>query len=270
MRHRHDVASQVVSLVMPIRIKMPRIGGRKLYVILYERLSELGVGRDRFFDILRANHLLVMPKRSYIRTTYSNHIFRKHKNLVGDYVPVRPEEVWVSDITYIGGRNEHSYLALVTDAYSKKIVGYDLSDSLDSSGAVRALRMARRGRKYPDMPLIHHSDRGIQYCCDKYQKELNNSKILVSMTESYDPYANAVAERVNGILKQEFLLEEWRVDMRTLQHIVRQSIDTYNTLRPHASCSMLTPNQMHGQHAVKIKTYRTKLSPTAVGDNNTL
>jgi transposase InsO family protein len=232
-------------MIAPIRAMKPRIGGRKLYYMLGEQLSELGVGRDKFFDILRANNLLVIPRRSYRVTTNSKHMFHKHKNLVGDYVPQRPEEVWVSDITYIDMPKGHTYLALVTDAYSKKIVGYDLSDSLEADGAVRALRMARLSRRYADNILIHHSDRGVQYCCDKYQKELKKSKMRVSMTESYDPYANAVAERVNGILKQEFMLEEMGVRENVLGQIVKQSINTYNTIRPHSSCEMLTPEQMH-------------------------
>lgn len=250
-------------MVLPIRQQMPRIGGKKLYYLLQEPLSALGVGRDRFFDILRANSMLVEPKRQYRTTTDSKHMFRKHKNLVLDYVPVRPEEVWVSDITYIGNSKNHTYLALVTDAYSKKVVGYDLSDTLEASGAVRALRMANKTRQYRGEPLIHHSDREIQYCCDKYQKELRRCRLKVSMTESYDPYANAVAERVNGILKQEFLLEELDTDLPTMRKIVGQSVATYNELRPHLSCGMLTPNQMHRQREVKIKTYRRKLEQPA-------
>jgi len=254
-------------MVLPVRRQMPRIGGKKLYYLLQEPLFTLGVGRDRFFDILRANRMLVEPKRQYRTTTDSKHMFLKHKNLLLDYVPVRPEEVWVSDITYIGTRDKHAYLALVTDAYSKKVVGYDLSDTLQASGAVRALRMAKRMRQYEKEPLIHHSDRGIQYCCDKYQKELKRCGLRVSMTESYDPYANAVAERVNGILKQEFLLEELDVDILTMRKIVKQSVATYNAMRPHLSCGMLTPNQMHRQQEVKIKTYRRKLEQTAVCSN---
>ncbi len=245
----------------------PRIGGKKLYYLLQQPLTALGVGRDRFFAILRANHMLVMPKRSYHMTTNSKHLYRKYKNLVQDYVPTRPEEVWVSDITYIGGRDKHTYLALVTDAYSKKIVGYDLSDSLEASGAVRALQMANRNREYRQLSLIHHSDRGIQYCCDEYQKVVRRCNLTVSMTESYDPYANAVAERVNGILKQEFGLEELRLPLREQRQVVRESIGIYNSMRPHCSCAMLTPNQMHRQSEVKIKTYRRKLELPAGNSN---
>ena len=148
---------------------MPRIGTRKLYYMLKPRLREINTGRDRLFDILRANHMLVPPCRSYHITTNSHHRFRKHRNLIADMVPERPEQVWVSDITYIGNRTRHMYLALVTDAYSKKIMGYDLSDSLSTTGSVNALKMANRNRRYRENSLIHHSDRGIQYCSDIYQ-----------------------------------------------------------------------------------------------------
>ena len=258
-----DKSAEVVSLVMGIRRIMPRIGTRKLYHLLEESLTALGVGRDKLFDVLRANQMLVVPKRQYRQTTNSKHMFYKHKNLVLDRIPTRPEEIWVSDITYVGGRDKHTYLALVTDAYSKKIVGYDLSDSLSADGAVRALQMACRDRMYKDKPLIHHSDRGIQYCCDEYQRQLSKYGIRVSMTECYDPYANAVAERINATIKHEFMLEELHCDLRTQQRVVAQSVAIYNELRPHLSCGMLTPNEMHCQSEKEIITYRTKNDNTA-------
>ena len=235
---------------------MPRIGTRKLYYMLKPRLRELNTGRDRLFDILRANHMLVPPCRSYHITTNSHHRFRKHRNLIADMVPERPEQVWVSDITYIGNRTRHMYLALVTDAYSKKIMGYDLSDSLSTTGSVNALKMANRNRRYRENSLIHHSDRGIQYCSDIYQNLLERYKIRTSMTESYDPYANAVAERVNGILKQEFLLEEINLPLKDMKKVVRDAVNTYNNIRPHFSCAYLTPQKMHEQDNIKIKTYK--------------
>ena len=258
-----DKAAEVVSLVMGIRRLMPRIGARKLYHLLEEPLSALGVGRDKLFDVLRANDMLIVPKRKYRQTTNSKHMFHKHKNLVVDRIPTRPEEIWVSDITYVGARNKHTYLALVTDAYSKKIVGYDLSDSLSAEGAIRALQMACRGRIYKKYPLIHHSDRGIQYCCDDYQRLLEKHHIQVSMTESYDPYANAVAERVNATIKHEFLLEELECDLETQQRVVAQSVAIYNEMRPHLSCGMLTPDEMHRHSTKEIVTYRTKNDNTA-------
>ncbi len=168
----------------------------------------------------------------------------------------KPEQVWVSDITYIGSRTNHSYLALITDAYSKKIVGYNFSSSLSADSSIKALNMAIKNRKYKNRSLIHHSDKGIQYCCNEYQKILNNYKISCSMTESYDPYQNAIAERVNGILKDEFSLEKYKVDYNTMSDLITNSIYIYNTMRPHFSCNMLTPEQMHKQNNMRIKTYK--------------
>ena len=204
--------------------------------------------------------MLVSSVRSYHVTTNSHHRFRKHKNLVEGMDIVLPEQVWVSDITYIGGRDKHMYLALVTDAYSKKVMGYDLSESLNTEGALRALKMAQASRVYKKEPLIHHSDRGIQYCSDSYQEKLARYGMRTSMTENYDPYANAVAERINGILKQEFLLEEINLPLGETKLVVRDAINTYNKLRPHYSCGYLTPCQMHDQREVKVKTYKKRRS----------
>jgi len=253
---RQETATRVVDMVLDIRKQMPRIGTRKLYYLLEDPLRELSVGRDKLFSILNANHLSIKPKRSYRVTTNSHHRFHKHMNLVDNMLLTRPEQLWVSDITYIGNRKKPNYLALVTDAYSKKLVGHDVSNSLDANGVLRALRMAVKQRLYKGEPLIHHSDRGIQYCCDEYQKLLDKKQIKCSMTEKYDPYANAVAERVNGILKDEFQLEQYDVDTETMKKLVNDSVNIYNTKRPHYSCYMLTPEQMHLQRTVKIKTYK--------------
>jgi len=244
-------------MVASVRRDMPRIGFRKLYCILHDPLRDLQVGRDKFLEILKANHMLIKPKRDYRITTNSHHRFHKHKNLVENMPLKRPEQVWVSDITYIGGRDRNCYLALVTDAYSKKIMGYDVSNSLATEGSLRALNMAVKQRKYKDR-LIHHSDRGLQYCSNDYQWVLKKMKIIPSMTESYDPYANAIAERVNGILKQEFLLEEYQVDIQTMQLLVKDAVRIYNTKRPHYSCHMRTPEQMHEQKKIEIRTYKNK------------
>jgi len=243
-------------MVMEVRQQMPRIGTRKLYYLLKDKLKDLGVGRDKLFAILDANQMLITPRKSYRRTTDSNHWFRKHKNLVESLTPVRPEQIWASDITYIGNRGNHRYLALVTDTYSKKIVGYDLSTSLGSDGAIRALEMGLKHRSYKDQKLIHHSDRGFQYCCNGYQEILTKKKVTCSMTESYDPYANAVAERVNGILKQEFQLEDYNVELPVMKDLVSNSVKIYNQKRPHYSCHMKTPEQMHKQEQIKIRTYK--------------
>ena len=253
---RQATAAKVVGLVLDIRTQMPRIGTRKLYYLLEDPLKELSVGRDKLFLILKANHLTIKPKRSYRTTTNSHHRFHKHRNLVENMPLIRPEQLWVSDITYVGSRNKHNYLALVTDAYSKKVVGHDLSNSLGVDGTLRALKMAVKQRLYKEEPLIHHSDRGIQYCSDDYQKLLVKKQIKCSMTEKYDPYANAVAERVNGILKDEFQLEEYDVDTETMKKLIKDSVNIYNTKRPHYSCYMLTPEQMHRQKTIKIRTYK--------------
>ena len=251
-------AEQVVKLVVPWRRRMPRIGTRKLYHLLKRDLQTHQAGRDKLFSILKANHLMVHPKRNYRVTTNTHHRFYKHKDLVSPLSISRPEQVWVSDITYVASKNQNTYLALITDAYSKKIVGYDLSDSLNTTGVLRALHKAVKNRKYPESKLIHHSDKGIQYCSNEYQQALSKNNILCSMTQGYDPYSNAVAERINGIIKNEFEIETYHADLNMMQKIVAESIQIYNAERPHFSCSLLTPIQMHNQQEIKMKTYKTK------------
>ncbi len=255
-KRSRERADEVVSLVERIRAEMPRVGVRKIYHMARERLRPLRVGRDRLFSILRANYLLVRPARAYHVTTRSRHRFRKYENLTEGLRVCRPEQVWASDITYVGNGGRHLYLALVTDVYSKRVMGHDLSESLAAEGCLRALDRANRERMYGDELLIHHSDRGIQYCCGAYQERLRRYGMRVSMTEGHDPYANAVAERVNGILKQEFLLEEYDLPLREMRRVVRDAIGTYNRDRPHYSCGYLTPDQMHRQREVEIKTYK--------------
>ena len=239
---------------------MPRIGTRKLYYLLSNELKILKIGRDKFFNILKTNHLLIKPKRSYHITTNSHHRFRKHKNLVDGLATQRPEQVWVSDITYIGKRSRPCYLSLVTDAYSKQIMGYNVATNLNTESSLKALQMALKNRKNKSLSLIHHSDRGIQYCSDEYQKVISKTKNLrCSMTESYDPYQNAVAERVNGILKQEFLVDRYNdQQLNIIKLVVKESIQIYNLIRPHCSNHMLTPMQMHQQKEIEMKTYKTK------------
>ncbi len=239
---------------------MPRIGVRKLYYLLQDKLRHLKIGRDKFFDILRANHLLIHPKRSYHVTTNSYHRFRKHQNLILDTVINRPEQVWVSDITYIGKRENPCYLSLVTDAYSKKIMGHYVADNLNTESSLMALNMAIKSRKDKDLALIHHSDRGLQYCADDYQNMLNKHNVKCSMTNNGDPYENAVAERVNGILKQEFMIDAHHQDTAIMKIIVKESIEIYNNQRPHYSNYMLTPEQMHAQSKIQMRTYKTKNS----------
>ena len=255
---RRNLAEQVVALVKVQRIAQPRLGTRKLYYILNNKLRELKVGRDKFFNILRANHLLIKPKRSYHVTTLSHHRFRKYPNLIKELDINKPEQVWVSDITYIGKRDKPCYLSLITDAYSKKIIGYNLSDSLSTQGCINALKMAHKNRKFKNEPLIHHSDRGIQYCSDEYQYLLKKHSLRCSMTQNSDPYENAVAERINGILKQEFMIDTYHLELPLMKKLVAEVVNKYNQIRPHWSNYMLTPNLMHLQNSIKMKTYKTK------------
>lgn len=265
-KHKQQVATQVVEMVEKVRMRMPRIGTRKLYHLLHDELKELGVGRDRLFMIMKANNLQIVPKKQYHITTNSHHRFRKHKNLIDGIAIERPEQIWVSDITYIGNRQNPMYLSLVTDAYSKKIMGFNVSRSLNTSGVIAALKQAVKNRKYPGSHLIHHSDRGLQYCSNEYQQLLTINKIYCSMTESYDPYQNAIAERVNGILKQEFVLGISVADLKLMSKLITQSINIYNHERPHWSCWMNTPEQMHRQQTIKIKSYKTKNSTEEIPD----
>ena len=236
----------------------PKMGGKKLYFLLKEKLENLRIGRDKFFDFLRANHLLIIPKRSYHKTTNSYHRFKKHKNLIKDYQYKKPNNVWVSDITYLGNRENPAYLSLITDAYSKKIVGFDVSNSLATESCLKALKMALK--KENTKNLIHHSDRGLQYCSDDYQKLLKKHKIRCSMTQESDPYENAIAERINGILKQEYDIDKFNVDLNTRKILVKQTVEVYNELRPHLSNYYLTPMQMHQQQDLIPKSYKKKNS----------
>ncbi|WP_199740757.1 IS3 family transposase, partial [Flavobacterium bomense] len=225
---KQDKAQLVVNMVLETRIQMPRIGSKKLFYLLGNDLKKLKIGRDKFIDILRANHLLIMPKRSYHITTNSHHRFRKYKNQLLDLQINKPEQVWVSDITYIGKREKPCYLSLITDAYSKKIVGYNVSDNLNTESSLAALRLAIKQRENKEMPLIHHSDRGLQYCANEYQKLLSKNGIKPSMTQNSDPYENAVAERINGILKQEFSIDKYNKDLPIMKQIIKETVAIYN------------------------------------------
>ena len=251
-------AIEVVSMINQVRKTMPRLGGKKSYHLLMDNLKSMRIGRDKLFDILRANHLLIQPKRSYHVTTNSHHRFKKHQNLILGLEINRPNQVWVSDITYIGKREKPCYLSLVTDAYSKKIMGYYVANNMNTESSVKALNMAIKQRKNNKIPLIHHSDRGLQYCANAYQNTLNKNGIWPSMTQNSDPYENAVAERINGILKQEFMIDKYNLDLKNMKQIVKESVTIYNELRPHYSNYMLTPNKMHLQSQIKMRTYKTK------------
>ena len=207
----------------------------------------MGIGRDMFFGLLEANGLLIRKrKRNKPRTTFSGHRYKKHPDLIKDLTLSRADELWVSDITYIHlPKKSFAYLSLVTDAYSRKIVGFCLHATLNAQGPLKALEMAASVRT-TDRPLIHHSDRGIQYCCTAYVDKLTHNGIAISMTQSGDPRDNAIAERVNGILKQE-LLKHVYPGIRQARQEVTAAIDIYNRLRPHSSIDMMTPEKAHRQ-----------------------
>jgi len=243
---------QIIKMVDTKRKVLPRVGCRKLLNHLSTDFKDanIKIGRDKLFNILRANNRLVKPRRSSCRTTNSYHHFHKYNNLIKDFCPTGINQVWVTDITYIRTINGFCYLALVTDLYSRKIIGFDISDSLELVGSLRALRMAFR--KAGNLKrLIHHSDRGVQYCSHLYTGELLKRGVKISMTEENHCYENAVAERVNGILKDEFYLDLTFFSTKLAQRAVKSAIKLYNNERLHLSLDYKTPNSMY-QNSEKL------------------
>ena len=237
----------VLQWVLEIRSTLPRVGGIKLYFLIKDRLTEhnIKMGRDGLYRLLREHDLLIVPRRKYVRTTQSWHHYKKWPDLLQDYRPYGPDQVWVSDITFLRTVNGFIYLSLITDAYSRVITGYHLSQYLKASGCIAALTKALKSRRNPDTELIHHSDRGIQYCCDDYVQLLQKNDIRISMTQSGSPYDNAIAERVNGILKQEFGLDQTFKSYNEAIEPVAKAVYTYNHIRPHKNCDLKTPVQKH-------------------------
>jgi transposase InsO family protein len=248
--------------VLSIRAQLPRLGVRKLHGLLSHDPGVPPLGRDQLFTLLREEGLLVKRKRRYTKTTNSRHWMRKYPNRIKDLVVQRPEQLWAADITYITLRDRFMYLHLITDLYSKMIVGYKLSENLSASSSLEALQMALGNRKRCTEPLIHHSDRGLQYCSSGYTTMLGKNGIDISMTEEASPYENAVAERVNGILKDEFGLDDIFEDSKQAEKQVCETIILYNEKRPHLSNHMLTPLQMHNQCVLKPKTWKKKTTST--------
>lgn len=251
---RQEELLLIRPMVQDIRMQMPRLGTRKLYFLLKSKFDESGIkiGRDAFFDYLRSENMLIKPKKNYTKTTNSKHWLRKYPNLMKEVKIERPEQFFVSDITYIKSRERTHYLSMVTDAFSRKIMGYKLSDDMSAENVVQALKMAINQRK-TNKPLIHHSDRGLQYCSSIYQLELNKNTIIPSMTDGYDCYQNALAERMNGILKQEFLIQTCNSGIE-LELLIKESVNTYNKIRPHLSLNMKTPNFMHEKTGAVIRS----------------
>lgn len=249
-------ASIITDAVKHIREEQPYTGTRKLLVLLQPVLEKhhIKMGRDGLFDLLREFGLLVKRKRYRHYTTDSKHPFYKYPNQIKDMTVNRSNQLWVSDITYIETASRFNYLFLITDAWSKKIVGYNLSADYSVRGAVSALKMAYSNNKI-SAGLIHHSDRGKQYCSKAYTLLLKKKKAVISMTENSDPYENAIAERVNGILKTELLKAKYDNE-DIAQKAIQKAVMIYNTKRPHLSIGLLTPQQAHITNETVKKLWR--------------
>ena len=250
IQQRKTQEAKVISLVKEERETQPRVGTFKLHKHLtgdFQKL-DIKIGRDRLFDVLRDNNMLVRRKKASFKTTNSYHHFHKYNNLIKDLKITAPNQVWVSDITYIRTVKGFCYLALITDLFSRKIVGYDISDSLELAGCLRALQKALANSK-PAAGLVHHSDRGIQYCSKQYVKQLQKRNLKISMTEENHCYENAVAERVNGILKDEFYLDQCFVSTSHAKKATKCAIEIYNNKRLHLSLGLKTPEQVYSKVA---------------------
>jgi transposase InsO family protein len=240
---RYQVAQ---AMVQQVRLRQPKVGTRKLYFLLKSQFVQAGLklGRDGLFDALRRARMLVQPKRCYRKTTNSKHWMHKHSNLVkARPKPAAAEQLWVADITYIETRETTGYLSLVTDAYSRRIMGYHLHANLHTDGVLKAWNMALRDRR-TEHQLVHHSDRGLQYCADSYQQVHHRHGVLCSMTDGYDCYQNALAERVNGILKTE-LLTTMPQNLEQAAIMVQEAVHIYNCERPHTALQYKTPDAVH-------------------------
>jgi putative transposase len=265
--YKEEVKEEILlQLIDKERELMPKVGGRKLLKLIQPRLSaELDMGRDSFFDFLRRHELLVGKRRRRVKTTYSNHWLHKYPNLIKELAPVKPNHLWVSDITYVETAQGFVYLNLVTDAYSRKIVGWAIGATLEAKYTIEALKMALKQVPKGTTGLIHHSDRGVQYCSGEYVKILNKNHVQISMTENGDPRENAVAERVNGILKDEWLNQ---LKIKSVEDAIKQMkriVLIYNNHRPHSSLDMKTPECAHCQSGEFKKHwkpyYKTNVEP---------
>ena len=268
--YKEEVKEEILlQLVEKQRELMPKLGGRKLLELIQPRLPiELSIGRDSFFDFLRRHGLLVGKRRRRVKTTYSNHWLRKYPNLIKEFVATKPNQLWVSDITYVETVSGFVYLNLVTDAYSRKIVGWAIGETLEAKYTIEALRMALKQVPKGTEGLRHHSDRGVQYCCGEYVKMLNKNHVQISMTENGDPRENAIAERVNGILKDEWLNQ---LKIKSIEDAIKELkriVLIYNSCRPHASLDMKTPEYAHGQSGAFKKHWKPyyKTAKNAVAD----
>jgi len=246
-RRRKEVDDELVEKLVKVeRASQPRLGGRKLYFMLKPELEDAGVsiGRDLFFEVLRTNNLLLGPLPRSPRTTNSRHSLPVFRNIIKGREITGPNQVWVSDITYIRTIEGFLYLSLITDKYSRKIVGYNLGGTLETEESLKALEMALK-TKPKGGHIIHHSDRGCQYCSHLYVDKLEENGFEISMTEESHCSENALAERVNGILKQEYWLGSTFRSKEQVHRAVEEAIHLYNTRRPHTSLNYKTPEQVH-------------------------
>jgi transposase InsO family protein len=254
----------ILTLVKELRADIPMLGTRKLFRLLEPEMDMHGIkmGRDQLFDLLRFHGLLIRRRKRMVKTTDSHHWLKKYPNLIVDLVLTGAEQLWVSDLTYIRTMEGFSYLSLITDAYSRKIVGYCLYPTLEATGCLEALAMAINERmRIGDFILIHHSDRGIQYCSASYVEMLMNDEIAISMTQSGSPYENALAERVNGIIKNDFFPKIIYQNHSQAKRALQKIIKVYNEKRPHLSINYMTPPQAHlhnGPIDKRWKQYRKK------------
>jgi putative transposase len=249
----------VLTIIKDLRDEIPLIGTRKLLYQLEPHLEEHGIkmGRDQLFDLLRFHGLLIRRRKRMVKTTDSHHWLKKYPNLIVGMVLTLPEHLWVSDITYIRTLEGFNYLSLITDAYSRKIVGYALNPTLEAKGCIEALEMAVNGRRNLNpFTLIHHSDRGIQYCSFEYVNILMKANIAISMTQSGSPYENALAERVNGIIKNEFFPKKVYQNYKEAKKTIARIILIYNERRPHSSIDFLTPEQAHSKDGIIKKRWK--------------
>ena len=267
MQQQAYEADIIVAEVLKYRVHQKHLGTRKLLGEMQTFLDShhFQIGRDALFTLLADRCLLVRRrKRKGSITTFSKHRYRKYPNIIKGYIPIAPNLLWATDITYIHVGTGFAYLSLITDLYSHKTVGFCLHKTLSAKGPLQALKMALKSAGDVSQ-LIHHSDRGVQYCCDEYVKMLNDNHIKISMTENGDPLENAVAERVNGILKME-LLEAAYSNFNTAQDAIAIAISTYNYLRPHNSINNLKPMEAHQLTGAIAKKWKSYYKPKKVED----
>ena len=262
--------NKVIELVMEIRQTMPGTGTVKLHELLKDKFvtNDIKMGRDAMFNLLRSRGLFIKKTKRFHITTDSKHFFHKSPNLLYDLAVTHAEQVFVSDITYIKTDQGHCYLALVTDAYSRKIMGYALEDNMRVEMVKNALSMAHKNCVFNHKNIIHHSDRGIQYCCPDHSEFAQSKGFILSTTQKYDPYENAIAERINGVLKYEFGLKKTIKSLSIAQAMIKEAVGIYNNQRIHWSLDLQTPQAVHLQYNKhKNKSYKKTIKVAAVNQN---